>query len=144
MQRIFILFFIIALNIVAASAQTAVKEAVFNGKYRNNKNATETIVEGDALERYKLNYYRGVTIKNQPEDAAEIEAAVIKDGKNANDKEVSYKDGHLYYGLYSFKRALTNRYIFYLNQHLKGGNKIVVIYMVGDAKLNDIKKLIQK
>jgi hypothetical protein len=144
MQRIFILFFIIALNIAAASAQTAIKETVFNGKYQNDKDATETIVQGDALNRYKLDYYRGITIKNRPDDAIEIEKAVIKDGKKANDKEVSYKDGHLYYGIYSFKRATTNKYIFYLNQHLTGGNKIVVIYMVGEAKLNDIKKLIQK
>jgi hypothetical protein len=86
-----------------------------------------------------------VTDKTQAEI---IENLVVKDGAQAVDKEVEYRNGQLYYGFYTMKKMKSdNRYIFYLNQNLarkSPKNAVTLIYMEGRASANEIKKLIRK
>lgn len=35
------------------------------------------------------------------------------------------------------------RYIFYLNRHLKKGDKIILVYIEGTASQDEVKKLIK-
>ena len=86
-----------------------------------------------------------VTDKTQAEI---IESLVVKDGAQAIDKEVEYRNGQLYYGFYTMpKSKRSNRYIFFLNQNLarkSPKNIVTLIYMEGGASADKIKKLIRK
>ena len=77
-----------------------------------------------------------------------IEHLVVKDGSQAIDKEVEYRNGQLYYGFYTMQtRKHNNRYIFFLNQNLarkSPKNVVTLIYMEGEASAEKIKKLIRK
>ena len=67
------------------------------------------------------------------------------DSRSATDREVSYRDGRIYYAFLTLKPIKgKNRYVFYLNQNLAGGDKIILIYMSGKADANKIKKMIKK
>ena len=100
---------------------------------------------GDALKGTGLDTYRSIVIKDSPELADEISTAVIKDGSDALSREVKYIDGKIYYAQLMLKPLdKYNRYIFYLNTNLNGGNKIMLLYMIGKANLDEIKKLIRQ
>lgn len=132
--------------ITAASAQNSLNIGkIFGDKYRQNEKTTETIISGDALKGTGLDIYRSLVIKDSPELADEISATVVKDGKDAVSREVKYIDGKIYYAQFMLKpKGKENRYIFYLNTHLKGGSKIMLLYMTGKANLEEIKKLISQ
>lgn len=117
-------------------------EAVFDGRYRKNPNATETLIQGEALRDYRLSVYRGITLTDMPDAADEIEPLLIKDGPAAREREVSYKGGRLYYAFYQMPDITENIYIFYINQHLDGGNKITLIYLKGKASREDIQRML--
>lgn len=129
---------------LASYAQTGLNIAgIFGERNRDNENSTETYIKGDALKDSGLKVYRSLVIKNTPDAAEEIASAVLKDGAKTSSREVKYIDGELYYAQYSLpKNSEGNRYIFYLNTHLKGGNRILLLYMSGKASLKEIKKLI--
>ena len=79
-----------------------------------------------------------------PEAAADIEPLVTRDASKAIDREVSYRDGGLYYGFYQLKpRSGLQRYLFYLNQNRNGGNKIILIYLEGHASRDKIKEMLK-
>lgn len=134
-------FLIFLISSLASYAQTGLNIAdMFGEKNRNNENSTETYITGDALKDYKLKIYHSLVIKNTPDAAEEIAAAVIKDGANASSRKVKYIDGKLYYAQYELApKGKDNRYIFYANTHLKGGNRILLLYISGKAKLNEFK-----
>lgn len=138
-HRLCLLIFLICS--LASYAQTGLNIAdMFGEKYSNNENSTETYITGDALDVPGLKIYRSLVIQNTPEAAEEIAAAVIKDGAKASSRKVKYIDGKLYYAQYMLApKGKDNRYIFYVNAHLKGGNRILLLYMSGKAKLNEIK-----
>ncbi len=116
-----------------------------NGHFRDNANARETVVTGKALKPYDLDVYRGLTVADSPDAATTLEKAVAIDARDASDCEISYRDGRIYYAFLTLKqREGKNRYVFYLNQHLVGGDKIILIYMSGKANAAQIKKMIKK
>lgn len=120
--------------------------ALFDGRYRDNPEASETILSGSALNDYDLDRYHGLTLTGRPEAAAEIEPLVAKDGATALNREVSYRGGRLYYGFYQLPGLNgRNRYLFYINQHVRnnGGNNIVVIYLEGKARRDAIMKMLK-
>ena len=119
--------------------------SLFDGRYRANPAASETIIQGSRLSRYDLKNYHALTLTGVPDAAYEIERLVSKDGAKALSREVSYKQGRLYYGFYRLaSHNGLRRYLFYLNQHLKGGNKIILIYLDGDADTEAIKRMLKK
>lgn len=118
--------------------------ALFDGRYHDEPRASETLIEGDKLNKYSLSLYRSLTLTDMPEAAADIVPLVTKDAAKAVDREVSYRDGGLYYGFYQLKpRRANNCYLFYLNQYKNGGNKIILIYLEGTASRDKIKEMLK-
>ena len=148
MKRITIFTLTCLLTVMAAMAQTGLNiNRLFDGRYKKAAGATEIIVTGVQAREIGLTVYHSlsVTDKNQAEL---VEGLVVKDGVQAVDKEVEYRNGQLYYGFYTMKKGKRdNRYIFYLNQNLarkSPKNIVTLIYMEGLATQDEIKKLIRK
>ncbi len=54
-------------------------ERLFDGRYNNNKNVTISIYKNNG------NYYRGLTVKNNPQIIKQIAEAIAKDEPRAKD-----------------------------------------------------------
>lgn len=145
MKRLITLVMLCALGVSVSLAQNRLNiGALFDGRYHDEPRASETQISGDKLSRYSLSLYRSLTLTDMPEAAEVIEPLVIKDGLHAQDREVSYRDGGLYYGFYQLTpRNGTQRYLFYLNQNRNKGNKIILIYLEGSASRDKIKQMLK-
>lgn len=120
-------------------------EQVFGGRFHDVAAASETIVTGSALEPYTLTIYKGLTITDAPAYGSMLEEFVEADLAAAIDRETVYRSGHLYYAFLSLPQSSKlNRYVLYLNQTLAGGNRIILIYMEGQADADLIKKMLKK
>ena len=110
---------------------------------------TEIIVTGKKAKEMGLDTYHSISLNSaKKQDRESIETLVLKDGAQALDKDVEYRNGQLYYGFYTLKPNKRNkRYIFYLNQNLarkSPKNVVTVIYMEGKKSPDEVKKLIRK
>jgi hypothetical protein len=142
-RAIFLILMLVSITSVSAQKGLNINQ-LFDGRYKDNSHATETIIAGNQLNTFLLDKYHALSITNDADAAKDIEPLVVKDGANAVSKEVSFSNGHLYYGFYQLKaRYDYNRYIFYLNQTLKGGNKIIVMYLEGAASTEKIKQMLK-
>ena len=126
-----------------AAAQTGLNiDSAFDGRFRSSPEAVETEISGKALRNSALEIYRSITLTD-PALTNEIEELVIKDGAAAETRQVRYIEGRLYYAYYIFKPVDNyRRYLFFINSFLKGGKKMTLIYMAGEATPEQIKKLI--
>lgn len=126
-----------------AGAQTGLNiDSAFDGRFRSSPDAVETEISGKALRNSALEVYRSITLTD-PALTGEIEELVIKDGADAETRQVRYIEGRLYYAYYIFKPVDNyRRYLFFINSFLKGGKKMTLIYMAGEATPEQIKKLI--
>ena len=126
-----------------AAAQTGLNiDSAFDGRFRSSPDAVETEISGKALKNSALEIYRSITL-TAPALTNEIEELVIKDGAAAETRQVRYIEGRLYYAYYIFKPVDNyRRYLFFINNFLKGGKKMTLIYMAGEATPEQIKKLI--
>jgi len=148
MKRITIIIMTCLLTTMAAMAQTGLNiNRLFDGRYKKAAGATEIIVTGVQAREIGLTIYHSLSVTDKSQ-AELVEGLVIKDGAQAIDKEVEYRNGQLYYGFYMMKKSKhDNRYIFYLNQNLarkSPKNIVTLIYMEGLASQEEIKKLIRK
>ncbi|MBQ3731131.1 MAG: hypothetical protein II905_05235 [Muribaculaceae bacterium] len=148
MKRITIIILTCLLTSMAAMAQKGLNiNRLFDGRFKKATGATEIIVTGYQAREIGLTIYHSLSVTDKGQ-AELVEGLVIKDGSQAVDKEVEYRNGQLYYGFYTLKKIKgENRYIFYLNQNLaRKSPKAVVtlIYMEGEASADKIKKLIRK
>lgn len=106
---------------------------------------TSVSITGTRLKDYNLNTYRSMSVSGDPDLTRKIERAVTHDGVKAESRKVSLKDGHLYFGFYTLPPLDTdNRYIFYLNSTLAGGNKVTLIYLQGKAESSEILKMLKR
>lgn len=139
-----VIIFITALPMNATGRPRSLQ--FLDGYYDNDPNASVTMVKGKSLKDYSLEEYRGLTLVYTPEECEKIEEAVKADSNTATDKETSYRKGKLYYAFLTLPKSKegNNRYLFYLNQTLAKGDKIILIYMEGKAPPEKIKKLIKK
>ncbi|MDE5775013.1 MAG: hypothetical protein K2H51_01620 [Malacoplasma sp.] len=145
MKRIAIALLVVICGHIACMAQKGLAiNRLFDGRYHKDSCAVETMVRGAAVQKYGLDLYRSVTITGRPSDANEMVSLIRSDVKNAVDSEESYKDGKLYYGFYSLGGKSANRYILYLNQHVAEGDKIVLLYLEGDAGVKQVKRMLKK
>ena len=122
--------------------------SLFDGRFKKDPNATELIVTGSSAREINLKVYHSLKVTQKSQQDL-IESLVVKDGVKANDKEVEYRSGQLYYGFYTLPATKSgqNRYIFYLNQNLAHNapkNIVTLIYMEGKATPEQIKNLIRK
>ena len=117
----------------------------FGGKYHDNENATESIIQNkDYLLNKGITLIRTLKIQNKLSEADFIEPLVLADGAKAIEKTVSFKKGKLYYGFYKLKsiKKNINRYTIYVNKEPVGGNNINLIYIEGKADMNSINTFI--
>lgn len=145
MKRLITLLMLWAIGTSAMLAQNKLHIGeLFDGRYHDEPRASETQISSDKLDRYSLSLYRSLTLTDMPEAAATIEPLVTRDAAKAVDREVSYRDGGLYYGFYQLQpRHGVQRYLFYLNQNRNKGNKIILIYLEGTASRDKIKAMLK-
>lgn len=80
MKRLFILLLCIVSTItIYANPPKLNVENLFDGRYNNNKSVTISIYKSNG------NYYRGLTVKNNPEIIKQIAEAIAKDQPRAKD-----------------------------------------------------------
>ena len=138
-----LLIIMLAIAFGQAAAQTGLNiDCAFDGRFRSSPDAVETEISGKALKTSALDIYRSITL-TEPALTSEIEALVLKDGAAAETRQVRYIEGRLYYAYYIFKPVDNyRRYLFFINGFLKGGKKMTLIYMAGEATPEQINKLI--
>jgi hypothetical protein len=134
--------------VVEAQSQTSLQIAeLFNGSYKRKDNAIEVVVKGNQLERYKLEVFRSLTIKNDQKDVERIEKLVEQDEKHAISKETGHIGERLYYAFYCFSPQKGRfRYIFYRNSSLRKteSNELTLIYMEGNVTMDELKVMFKK
>lgn len=119
-------------------------DGFFSTKYASNPKVTVIDVSTDNP-GYNITAYRSISVTGDRELADKIAAAVIKDGSRAKSKEVSFKEGMLYYGFYSMGGTREHRrYILYLNRRPTGKEKTTLVYIEADMDEAAVKKLINK
>lgn len=79
-------------------------EKLFDGRYNGNKNVTTTIYKNNG------NFYRGMTIKNNPGIVKKIAEAITKDAPRAKE----YSDYHGEEGQYTSLQIVNNGEIIYI------------------------------
>ncbi len=147
MQRTFIIILLALGSCLCSFAQDNLKiNTLMDGRYRNNPNASETILVGDnKLKRIGVSLYHSLSVVNTPDFPGKVEALLAADTKSAIDREVVYRSGALYYGFYALpavtkENKSVNRYIFYLNQDPMNGTQVILIYVEGSASPQQIKE----
>ena len=148
MKRIFTIIVLMLAWIVEGQSQTGLQiTELFNGQYKRKDNAIEVVVKGNQLERYKLEVFRSLTVKNDPKDFERIEKLVEQDEKNAISKETGHIGERLYYAFYCFSPEKGRfRYIFYRNSSLRKteSNELTLIYMEGNVTMDELKNMFKK
>jgi hypothetical protein len=148
MKRVFTIIILILAFVVEGQSQTGLQIAeLFNGAYERKDNAIEVVVKGNQLERYKLEVFRSLTIKNDQKDFERIEKLVELDEKNAISKETGRIGERLYYAFYCFPPQKGRfRYVFYRNSSLRKteSNELTLIYMEGNVTMDELKMMFKK
>lgn len=117
--------------------------ALFDGRYHNNPDATEVLLKGKRISAYNLKLFRSLTLASSGAEASRVERLVKADAARAVYKEARHKSGRLYYGFYCLEPAGgLNRYLFYRNNGLQAGGQptLTLIYMEGKATMSELKK----
>lgn len=116
----------------------------FSEKTASNPKVTAVTVSGKSVEKFGLSLYRSISVDGDAALASAIEKAVKADGAKAVSKEVSYKKGRLYFGLYTLSPAEgVNRYMVYLNDSSGSGGKVIVAYLEGKAGSSAVRRLLE-
>ena len=148
MRKIFLIVVLMLGWVMEAKSQEGLQIAeLFNGQYKRKDNAIEVVVKGNQLERYKLEVFRSLTIKNDPKDFERIEKLVEQDEKHAISKETGHIGERLYYAFYCFSPQKGRfRYIFYRNSSLRKteSNELTLIYMEGNVTMDELKVMFKK
>ena len=148
MRKIFLIVVLMLGWVMEAKSQEGLQIAeLFNGQYKRKDNAIEVVVKGNQLERYKLEVFRSLTIKNDPKDFERIEKLVEQDEKHAISKETGHIGERLYYACNCFPPEKERfRYIFYRNSSLRKteSNELTLIYMEGNVTMDELKDMFKK
>ncbi|MDE6303343.1 MAG: hypothetical protein K2M01_00835 [Paramuribaculum sp.] len=145
MRKLLIVITIILLSVAGVSAQNGLNVAPYlSGKFTDNPGVTYVNLSGKQLSAAGLSVYKSISETADDELAADILNAVNKDGASAQTKEVSYKNGQLYFGFYAMGGSENRkRYLFYLNRRAIGKRKSTLIYIEGNLSESEVKALIE-
>lgn len=145
MKKLFIILAIICLSVTGLSAQNGLNVAPYlSGDFTHNPGVTYVSLSGKQLSASGLSVYKSISETADDGLASGILNAVIKDGASAQSKEVSYKNGQLYFGFYSMGGSgKKKRYLFYLNRRAIGKRKSTLIYIEGNLSESEVKALIE-
>ena len=146
MRRATILIIILLSVLPKVLSQENLNIAPFFSSEFFEKNGVSTLtVTGDNLKNTGIATYRSLTVTGNDEGSDQLSQAVKHDGATAQTREVSYRDGKLYFGFYVLKpRAALNRYLLYLDRNESGERKTTLIYLEGKGDTNKIKKFLNK
>lgn len=119
----------------------------------NNHREDVIVVKGIAADEMGLDLYRSL-VATDTCLMSEMERTVRRDGAQATDKDVIYRDGHLYYGFYTFsaiadprkpKRRL-NRYVFYIDRRLdpQPQAEVTAVYLETDLNARCVKRIFKQ
>lgn len=151
MKRIFRYLAFVAISLLAgipAHAQSGLGVAgLYGSRFRNHSNASETFIAGGSgIREYGLTLYRSLSLVNPSDEIVEeVERILADDSKKAVSREVNYLGGRLFYGFYAFAPVDgVNRYLLYLNQKPRGGEKMIVMYLEGKSSESEVRKLLKK
>ncbi len=150
MKHFLSLLIIMIWSFVPASAQTGLEiNSIFNGRYASDPNVTEAIISGKNkfLQDHKLSVlatFKGPAATYRPT----IEKMVLADAAKAIGKNVRYKDGKLYFGLFILKPVTSgnekiNRYLYYLDNSSKAKATVMVVYLEGTLNEQQVSEFIQ-
>ena len=103
-RLITIIFYIITALAVFANPPKLNVERIFDGRYNDNKDVTISIYKNNG------NYYRGLTIKNNPDIIKKIAEAISKDSPKAKE----YSDYHGKDGQYTSLQIVNNGETIYI------------------------------
>lgn len=145
--RRWIILGIIMLAVLPLWAQKGMHvEALFDGRFKQDKRAVEVLIKGKELKKYHLTLFRSLTVTDSPTLFKEIEALVSQDAETAVDKEVGKVGTRLYYGFFCFSpKNESYRYLFYRNTSVvPNSNKkseVTVVYIEGQVTLEELKQM---
>lgn len=131
---------------VCAYAQTGLNVApYFSNQYTSRQEVTSVSLSGKKFSGKRVDVYRSISVTGNASLSDKITVAVTKDGVKAKSKEVSYKNGQLYFGFYQLTPEKgRQRYLLFLNRRPVGKEKTTVIYIEGRLDPADVKKMIEK
>lgn len=144
MKRIIILLICVCTGCLLTMADNLNIDTFFSKKYASNPKVTIIDYSNSKTAGGNFHIYRSISVADDRELADKIAAAVARDGSKAKAKEVSYKEGVLYYGFFSMGgQSPRRRYILYLNRRPAGKEKTTLVYIEADLDENAIKRLIK-
>ena len=131
------------ISISSAMSQTQADiDRLFASHADKGGNAKEIIISGDALKGTDIKTYHSLVITDSPNEAEALAAEINKCAANATGRAVERIGGQIYFAKYtlpSVSEDQYNRYLLFLNTHLKGGNTVKVIYLTKKGELDNIK-----
>ena len=144
MRKILTSLLLTLMPLLLSAQENMAINSLFHGRLGKN-NVSETIIKGEKVEEYGLDIYHSLSTK-QPALAAKISRAVLEDAAKATSKEVKYDGDKLYYAFISIRDPRYNsyRHVLYLNNMLKGGKDVILIFMEGDANVQQVKRMLKK
>ena len=154
MKRLLLLSVAMTITL-ALSAQSGFGiESVFQGKIVPSTGMNETYIEGSQLAPYKLRTFRSVKFKATEEEYRQIVTLLQKDAEKAEDRQTEYAEGDLIYALFRFQvpvkvsrgilRTEGNKYLCLQADKDGSGYAVTLVYMAGNATLEDLKKIFNK
>ena len=145
MKKKFLVAMILGLaSLAAVHAQDGYETGkIFDGNYFSKNEAYEVSVKGSDLSAYKLNRYRSISTVCGLETVKKVSGAVLKDAENATDIETEYRGEIPTYILFrTFRVSPKNKhtYICFKATPVEDEKyKIIVVWMTGDATLEELK-----
>ena len=129
------------LAVIQLSAQSGYGiNPVFDGKVIPSSRIKETYINGTQLAPYKLRVFRSVKFTATPAELSRIQALLLEDGKGAEDRQTEYTGAEIHSTRYDMPTE-GNKYLC-LQVFPKGGRyDVTLVYMSGDATLDELKRL---
>lgn len=143
MKRLILILMLLA-AFITASAQEGLNIAkYFSQDFSKSGKVSSVTLSGNSAAKFGLDLYKSVTVVDNA-IISSMEKAVKADGAKAYDKQTAFRKGRLHFGFYALKGKDCNRFIVFLNSGTDVDPKAMLIYMVGDATPEEVKKMMQK
>lgn len=150
MKKLFVILFGLMTTLCICAQEGLHVKEVFEGNIVNREQLKETYIKGEMLAQYKLSLLRTVKFKASEEIRTTVEKLFEKDienvlKSNAKSCELERRNNHLYYAIVQLADD-KNKHRYLCFQGKKDGEQtnITLVYMEGDASLNDLKRTFKK
>lgn len=144
--KFFLLLILLICAYMPLSAQSGLNVApFFSESYSKSPGVVILSMSGMEEEKYKIDVYKSITVSDNLPLSEKISKAISKDGTRARRKDVKYKGGELYYGIYFMGgRGSERKYLLYLNRIPLGERKTTLIYIKADMSFDAVKEMIRR